>query len=199
MEVNVQPTLAHAALVRPRIGERVSGDTAVIRPLPDGLFVAIVDVLGHGPEAHEVATRIDRFLTEHASVDVAALLQRLHVSLRGSRGAAVGLCAVDAATGRAVYVGSGNTTLRRFGTAETRLVSQDGVVGQNLRTPLRQELVLGAADLLVLYTDGVRDHFVTDNYPGIFSDAPDRIVRVMIERFGKDYDDAGCIAVRYAR
>jgi hypothetical protein len=37
-------------MIRPCQGERVSGDAVVIRPLEEGLFAAIVDVLGHGPE-----------------------------------------------------------------------------------------------------------------------------------------------------
>ena len=53
-------------------------------------------------------------------------------------------------------------------------------------------------DLLVLYTDGVKDRFTADDYPGVFSHAPKEVVRNIVKRFGKDHDDAACIAVRYA-
>jgi serine phosphatase RsbU (regulator of sigma subunit) len=114
----------------------------------------------------------------------------------GTRGAAVGLCAIDTSSGRAAYVGVGNTVLRRFGKTETRLVSLDGVLGQNMRTPRPQTLELEAGDLIVLYTDGVRDRFTSDDYPGIFHHAPEDVARIVVERFGKPYDDAACIAVR---
>ena len=81
---------------------------------------------------------------------------------------------------------------------DTRLVSQDGVLGQNMRTPRPQTLQLEAGDLIVLYTDGVRDRFTGDDYPGILHHAPKDVVRTILERFGKDHDDAACIAVRYA-
>ena len=103
--------LQHASRVRPCPGHEVGGDAVVIRQLEDGLFVAIVDVLGHGPEAHELTRLIDAYLTRYGSADVAGLMQRLHDYLRGTRGAAVGLCAIDAGTGRL-----GASTTRGSGT-----------------------------------------------------------------------------------
>jgi serine phosphatase RsbU (regulator of sigma subunit) len=65
-----------------------------------------------------------------------------------------------------------------------------------MRTPRPQTLQLEAGDVVVLYTDGVRDHFSSDDYPGLFHDQPKEVVRKIVERFGKNHDDAGCIAVR---
>jgi len=189
--------LGHSSEVRPCRGERVSGDAAVVRPIEKGLFAGIVDVLGHGLEAHELACEIDAYLTRYGSSDIPGLITRLHGHLKGTRGAAAGLCTIDASTGRVLYAGIGNTVLRRFGQTDTRLVSQDGVLGQNMRTPQPQTLQLEARDLIVLYTDGVRDRFTSDDYPGVFRHAPKEVARTIVERFGKDYDDAACIAVRY--
>jgi len=189
--------LEHSSLIRACPGERVSGDAVVIRPLEGGLFAAIVDVLGHGPEAHQVALRIDAYLTRYASSDIPGLMGRLHQHLQGTRGAAAGLCAIDGDSGRVVYAGTGNTVLRRFGKIDTRLVSTDGVLGQNMRTPRPQTLQLEKGDLVVLYTDGVRDRFTAEDYPSVFHHAPKEVVRTIVERFGKAYDDAACIAVRY--
>jgi serine phosphatase RsbU (regulator of sigma subunit) len=197
MDLNLEELLEHWSLVRPCPGEWVSGDAVVIQPLDDGLFAAIVDVLGHGPEAHELAVAIDAYLVRHAGTDLSALMTDLHQHVKGTRGAAVGLCAIEAATGRASYVGTGNTVLRRFGKTHTRLVSQDGVLGQNMRTPRPQALQLESGDLTVLYTDGVRDRFTSDDYPGVFHHAPKEVARTIIDRFGKSHDDAACIAVRY--
>ncbi len=190
--------LEHASLIRPCQGERVSGDAVVVRPLEGGIFAAIVDVLGHGPEAHELTHVIDAYLARYGSADVSGLMTRLHQHLMGTRGAAVGLCAIDAATGRIDYVGIGNTAMRRFGKTETRLVSQDGVLGQNMRTPLPQTLQLEPGDLIVLYTDGVSDRFTSDDYPGVLLHAPKEVASNIVQRFGKDHDDAACIAVRYS-
>jgi len=193
----VDERLEYSSLIRPCMGERVSGDAVVIRPLEHGLFAAIIDVLGHGPEAHELTHLIDACLDRHATTDVSSLIKRLHRLLKGTRGAAVGLCAVDSATDSIHYVGIGNTSIRRFGESETRLVSQDGVLGQNMRTPLLQSLKLESGDLIVLYTDGVSDRFTTAEYPGVLRHAPKDVVRNILDRFGKDHDDSACIAIRY--
>jgi negative regulator of sigma-B (phosphoserine phosphatase) len=179
------------------MGERVSGDAVVIRPLDNGLFAAIIDVLGHGPEANDLTHLIDAFLSRHATADVFSLLKRLHQRLNGTRGAAVGLCAVDSSTGEVDYVGIGNTSMRRFGESETRLVSYDGVLGQNMRTPTLQSIQLLPGDLIVLYTDGVSDRFTATEYPGLLRHAPKEVVRIILDRFGKDHDDSACIAIRY--
>ena len=195
----VNDLLEYSSRVRPCLGERVSGDAVIIRSLEQGLFVAIVDVLGHGPEAHELTHVIDSYLTRYGTFDISGLMTRLHQHLKGSRGAAVGFCTIDATTGRTDYVGIGNTTLRRFGKTETRLVSQDGVLGQNMRTPLHQTLQLEPGDLIVLYTDGVSDRFTPENYPGVLSHAPKEVADNIVQRFGKGHDDAACIAVRFSR
>jgi negative regulator of sigma-B (phosphoserine phosphatase) len=198
MDMNVAELLQHSSLVRPCQGEWQSGDTVVIQPLEHGLFVAIIDVLGHGPEAHELTHVIEAYLARYGTSDVSGLMTRLHQHLKGTRGAVAGLCAIDAATGRINYAGIGNTVLRRFGKAETRLVSQDGVLGQNMRTPLPQTLQLDPGDLIVLYTDGVSDRFTSDDYPGVLHHTPKEVASNIVQRFGKDHDDAACIAVRYS-
>ena len=196
--MNVDNRLEYSSKVRSCHGEYLSGDTVVIRPLEHGLFLAIVDVLGHGAEAHELTHMIEAYLARYGNSDVSGLITRLHQHLKGSRGAAVGFCTIDATTGRTDYVGIGNTTLRRFGKTETRLVSQDGVLGQNMRTPLHQTLQLEPGDLIVLYTDGVSDRFTPENYPGVLSHAPKEVADNIVQRFGKGHDDAACIAVRFS-
>ena len=190
--------LEHSSRIRPCPGHHVSGDAVVIRELEDGLFVAIVDVLGHGPEAHELTHVIDAYLTRYGSTDVAGLMRRLHDYLKGTRGAAVGFCAIDAGTGRLQYVGVGNTAIRRFGKSETRLISQDGVLGHRLRSLMPQVLQLEPGDLVVLYTDGVSDRFSADDYPSVLHHSPEEVASNIVQRFGKDHDDAACIAVRFS-
>ena len=197
MDLKMDEKLEHSSLIRPCMGERLSGDAVFFQPLEHGLFAAIVDVLGHGPDAHELTHVIHAFLERHATSDVASLMTRLHQRLKGTRGAAVGLCAIDSAAGTIEYVGIGNTSLRRFGESETRLVSNDGVVGQNMRTPLLQSLNLESGDVIVLYTDGVSDRFTAAEYPSVLHHAPKDAVRVILDRFGKDHDDSACIAIRY--
>ena len=66
-----------------------------------------------------------------------------------------------------------------------------------VRTPLPQEMQLDSGDVLLLYTDGVKDRFTLADYPGVLEQSVEAIARNIVERFGKDSDDAACIAVRF--
>jgi hypothetical protein len=52
--------------------------------------------------------------------------------------------------------------------------------------------------VIILYTDGVSDRFTLDDYPGVVRHAPKEVASNIIQRFGKDHDDAACLAVRYS-
>ncbi len=184
---------------RPHAGERNSGDSAVIVERSDVIFMAIVDVLGHGPEAHRVATFAEGFLRESWTHDPVAVTLRLHEKLKGMRGAAAGVAALNIESGEIAYVGVGNTVIRRLGSRETQLHSVDGTLGQSVRTPVKQMMRLGKSDLLLLYTDGVRSSFKFEDYPQLQYEGAATIARNVVERFGRSYDDATCIAVRYRR
>jgi serine phosphatase RsbU (regulator of sigma subunit) len=186
----------HFSVNRPCLGEQVSGDAALVQEVPGGWLLAVVDVLGHGEEAHQLACIIEAWLAEHASRDVVGLMERLHRRLRGTRGAAASLCFV-AQSGKAEYVGTGNTLLRRFGSAETRLVSKDGVLGQSMRTPHLQSLELAPEDLLLLHTDGISERFGLKDYPALQHHEPRVVARSVLKRFAKEYDDATCLVLRY--
>jgi len=191
--------LEYAKVARPHLYEHVSGDAVVVRERGPLVLAAIADVLGHGPEAHEVAVAIEAFLMAQWDDSMVALMDRLHEHLKGSRGAGAGLCLVDPRSGLLRYTGTGNTVIRRFGSSEIRLLSRPGIVGGNRRTPTEEQMTLTPGDVVLLYTDGVKDRFGLDDYPELLHSPAESIARTVIQRFGKDHDDAACIVLRYER
>ena len=191
--------LEYAQVNRPHYYEHVSGDLAVVREKDHLLFAAIVDVLGHGPEAHELAMEIEKFLTAHWNDSVVDLMDQLHRHLAGSRGAGAGLCLVDRRSGLLRYTGIGNTVIRRFGSRELRLLSRSGIVGGSRRSPKEEQMILTPGDVVLLYTDGVKDRFELQDYPQLLHHTAESIARTVIQRFGKDHDDATCIALRFEK
>jgi serine phosphatase RsbU (regulator of sigma subunit) len=188
-----------ASFARPCLGERVSGDTVVIEHRDDILFLAIVDALGHGPQANAVANQAERFLRSHWRNDVFDTMQRLHLELKGTIGAGAGLCVVDRIVREMRYTGVGNTVLRTFGSQATRLVSTDGIIGGRFRTPAVQAAPLNESGIILLYTDGVSDRFDVEQYPQIHYHSASAIAHKIVASFGKPYDDATCMAMRYGR
>jgi len=59
------------------------------------------------------------------------------------------------------------------------------------------KVFIGIIDVLVLYTDGVKEHFGLEDYPELLKDKAETIATHIIHQFGKENDDAACIALRY--
>ncbi len=188
-----------AAFGRPYLGERVSGDMTVIAQKDGLMFMAIVDVLGHGPDAHELAVRMQDYLARFWEKDLTTLMQQLHSQFTGERGAAAGLTVLDISSGELRYTGVGNTVIRRFGQRSTRLWSADGIIGNRIRRPVEYTLQVLDSDVVILYTDGVRDHFEEHEYPQLRYHRAQSVASNIVRKFGKKYDDASCLAFRYER
>jgi serine/threonine protein phosphatase PrpC len=106
---------------------------------------------------------------------------------------------VDGATGVARCAGVGNTVTRVFGARDGRAYASAGTLGHQMRTPAEQELTLEPGDTLVLYTDGVKESFDAAAYPELRTQGPRAVARTLVQRFGKDHDDAGVVVLRRAR
>ncbi|MEM7592616.1 MAG: SpoIIE family protein phosphatase [Cyanobacteria bacterium P01_A01_bin.83] len=187
--------------VRPCLGERVSGDVAVVEQQGELLFVAIIDALGHGHQAHVVARAAKDCLPEIWDDDVCQTMLRLHERLKDSLGAAVGLAVLNLKTKSLSYTGVGNTVIRILRSSNQKdcpqkLYSTAGIVGKRIRQPTEQKVQLHQSDLVLLYTDGIKEHFSTQEDPAIFVDDVMTITNQLVRRFGKNYDDATCIALK---
>ena len=177
-------------------GERVSGDLVLVERRDHLTLLALVDALEHGPEAHNVAERASRVLQGKWSADAGACIRTLHEGLRGSLGAVAGIAIVDHATKSLRYVGVGNTALRIFGSSDSRLPSTAGTLGGQIRSPSEHRRVIAAGDGVVMYTDGIKDRFELADYPQMRYQSATTVARAIVDRFGKNHDDAGCIVLR---
>ncbi|MFO7562629.1 MAG: SpoIIE family protein phosphatase [Enhygromyxa sp.] len=139
---------------RPRIGETRSGDAGCVRTIDGVTWALLIDGLGHGPRAAEVA---ERAVEEHGSftaeLSVEAALTRLHAALEGTRGAAATLLRFGART--LGFGGIGNVSLRTLAGARVPFIAANGIVGHR---PLRVrvgEIELSSPGRLLMFTDGI--------------------------------------------
>jgi anti-sigma regulatory factor (Ser/Thr protein kinase) len=198
-EKDDSPAVDCASVIRPFQGEAVSGDAAVVEHRDGITFAAIVDALGHGPLAHRVALKAVRYLKKSWRPDLIATVNGLHKALKGTEGVAAGLCVVNFGKGTGRYVGIGNTVMRVFGDREKRLFSTPGTLGHQMRSPREQSFSIQPDDVVVMYTDGVKERFELKDYPQLRFQKAEKVSSTVIEKFGKHHDDAGCIVMRQAR
>lgn len=181
-------------------GEDESGDLHVVHSFEGGALVAVIDGLGHGPEAAVAARHAAAVLDNHYREPVVGLLERCHRTLRGTRGAVITLASFreDGPTMSWAGVGNIEATLLRAepGDRRTResVMLVGGVPGHQL-PPLRAtELHVSAGDTLVLSTDGIRGGYMDTVAP---DHAPQEIADRLLADFGKGTDDALVLVARY--
>lgn len=185
---------------RPLAGESVSGDLHVVAPFAGGVLAAVIDGLGHGPEAAEAARQAAAVLAASPHLPIRRLLELCHAALRSSRGAVMSLAAIDAASDRMTWTAIGNVeaSLCRAapGAAPAResLAPRNGVVGYQTPTPREVTLPIARGDVLILATDGVGQDFILD--APLNTSAQSYAVH-LLDRYGKASDDALVLVVRY--
>jgi len=200
MEALTPELLEYASASRAYASEEVPGDSSVVILLPDSALVALVDGLGHGEPANEVARRTITLLGESPLEHPADAVQRCHEHLRGTRGVVLSLARFDGPTDTMTWLGVGNVAgavMRAqdpTGRQLERLLLRGGVVG--LRLPaLRASMVrVFPGDTLALATDGVRPAFANALS---CDEPPDHLARRILAEYAIGSDDATVVIARY--
>lgn len=184
---------------RPHPGESVSGDLAVGVPRDGGLLAAVVDGLGHGPEAADAARIAAGVVEGSGGEPVDAVLSRAHDELARTRGVAMTVAEI-ACEGTLRWAGVGNVeahVVRRDGHRPRRVASAvlyGGVVGYRLPRVRVSHLTLEPGDLVVLATDGLDPDF----YEHLATGEPvERMAPSIVGRWSRPNDDAQVAVVRY--
>lgn len=101
-----------SVFARPRIGEDVSGDAYFIKRFSSYVIFSVIDVLGHGRDAHDVALSVLKILEDNYTEPLAKIIDICHTGLRHTRGAAMALCRVNFKLKKFEHVGIGNVETR---------------------------------------------------------------------------------------
>jgi negative regulator of sigma-B (phosphoserine phosphatase) len=183
---------------RPITGERVSGDRHVT-VAGARLVVAVIDGLGHGPEAAHAASRAADVVEAYPDERPDVVLRQCHEALRSTRGAAITIASIDAGAGEMTWLGVGNvqaTVLQRRQPDAGRewVPLRGGVVGYLLPALRPRTVQLQRDDVLVLATDGVRPVF--GGWPGPV-EAPQEMADRILADQSRGTDDALVLVARY--
>ena len=159
----------------------------------------VADGLGHGlyaSEASAMAIAITaKLFAENAHVSLTTLLERMHVPMHATRGAAVSLCAVEAGMATCAGVGNVNMVLHAPGGVAKTMIAHNGTVGHQMRRV--QEFTAPAEDaLLVMHSDGLTTRWKLGAYPGLERHAPATIAGVLYRDAMRGRDDATVLVAR---
>ena len=181
----------------PYQGEPQAGDGHFVCRLDNGLLVVIIDVLGHGVKAAELARKMEVKLQKIANEDVESLVCTMHKYLLGSLGAAMTAVYFDGETQQAKGVGIGNTLVRQLGENYRSFSAQAGIVGELLPTLRPFSFGFQADETYLFTTDGVKENIDPDEMAFANSKALDYLSSYFVANYSKPYDDSTAIVVRY--
>lgn len=184
--------LAHA--VRPCQGEYISGDEILFQRKADYAIFGVIDGLGHGRAAAEVAQAVRIYFEEkEGTKDLIELVKTAHQNFLGSRGAVIALVKVFN-NGDLEYLGIGNIRARiiRSHDDQIELIPKDGALGIRMRTISSCKEKLNNGDRLLLFSDGVSRNLIRQKSL-MPKRNPIKFVHNVIKSFGKMHDDASVI------
>src|SRR5438552_15393017 len=92
----------------PLKGNTRSGDTHLVKCLPNGTLVAVVDGLGHGEDAADAAAETIAAIEEDPTDSVIGILRRCNDRLQGKRGSVMTIAYFDAREKTLTGTGVGN-------------------------------------------------------------------------------------------
>jgi anti-sigma regulatory factor (Ser/Thr protein kinase) len=181
----------------PKEGESVCGDNCTVAQEGAIASVILCDGLGHGFEAAEAANAAIRIFNESPLDDPMIIVQRIHVGLKGSRGAAVSIVHIDQSTGRALFCGIGNVSGCIEGEEQRRhLVPHNGTAGYEARKLHLMETEWTRNSVLVLHSDGLSSSWNVRGYEGLLKHRASVIAAVLHRDYGKSRDDSTVLVMK---
>ena len=179
-----QMRVSHVSL--PKAGELANGDAAFFRSDDHRrVLIALVDSLGHGPEAAKVTkSAIEQLGEVSLQATLREIMETLHHHLRGSRGAAATVCLLH--DGKITACGVGNVELR---SAETPIpfVFSPGILGARVQKFRVCEAQVRPGTRLVMFSDGISTRLRLELVRAL---PPQEACAAIIEKHRKAEDDA---------
>lgn len=186
-----------AGASRPHPAETANGDAWTVQWHGGACRVAVIDGLGHGPEAAAAARAAIGALAARPALAPEAAVRACHDALRGTRGAVLSVAAIDLDAGQLTYAGAGNVEAQLWQGGRTqRPIAYRGIAGVSLPTVRSFALPLEREWLLLLHTDGVSARFALDSVPEFTRLAPDDLAAAVLARWGRVTDDATVVVAR---
>jgi anti-sigma regulatory factor (Ser/Thr protein kinase) len=184
------------AVCLPHPGETVAGDAWEVQGGNERTVVMLADGLGHGPLAAAAAQAAVDVFRAHADEPASEILNRAHLALRATRGAAVAIAEVDVAAGELQFAGIGNIAAVIVADGGSRqLASMNGTVGLEARTVRTFTYPWTARSTLVMASDGLTTRWSPSEYPGLFGGEPTLSAGALYRDHSRRRDDVTVVVL----
>ena len=189
------PAPRWAGVTRAITGETECGDAYGAVLAGEAVTAVFCDGLGHGPLAAAAAAQGVTAVLDDPAGEPAALLERAHRRMSGTRGGAVGVVRLSGGAVRFAGLGNVAASVLWHGRRKS-MVSVPGIAGHQARA-IRQfdyEVPPGAA--VILHSDGVSSRWEAAGLPGLEARDPLLAAVVLLAEAGIHRDDAGVLVLK---
>jgi len=184
-----------AGLIRPITGETECGDAYGVVPADGAVTAVLCDGLGHGPLAAAAAAVGVAAVLDDPAGEPAALLERVHRRMSGTRGGAVGVVQVSGQLAR--FAGLGNVAASIVSDGQRKsMVSIPGIAGVQARTIRQFEYDVPPGSAVIVHSDGVSSRWEAAALPALEARDPLLIAAVLLAEAGVHRDDAGVLVLK---
>ncbi|QTA88053.1 ATP-binding SpoIIE family protein phosphatase [Desulfonema magnum] len=184
-----------SVLCRPKMGERVSGDTYFFKQLPSFAVFSVIDALGHGPVAHQVAEKALYILENNYQDTLLSIIEHCHKALIGTRGCAMSLAKIDFRTMKFHHISIGNVETRVYGTpAPLKPVCTNGTLGLIMEHARINVYSYTKGSCIVMFSDGISNKFEVE--PAMLRKTPQEISNFIFTKYARDHDDATVLVLK---
>ena len=188
--------LEFGVATRARQGASHNGDTFIIKRWNDHLLGGIIDGLGHGPYAQRAAHTARHFVEEHYDQPLENIFRGVARACRATRGVVMALARFDS-DAHLSFASIGNVEAKVWGTLKPpSFLVQRGILGANSPAPKITEHPWNPSLTLLLFSDGIKTHWQSNEFPGIEAKPAQLIVQQLLQALAKDEDDATIVAIK---
>ena len=187
--------IGRAGLIRPMTGETECGDDFAAVQAGDTVTAILCDGLGHGPLAAAAASQAVAAVLDQPDGEPAALLERVHRRMSGTRGGAVGIVQLTGPVARFAGLGNIAAFILSGGTRKSML-SVPGIAGFQARVIRQFEYDVPPGAAVILHSDGISSRWEVAAVPGLAARDPLVIAAVLLAEAGQHRDDAGVLVLK---
>jgi anti-sigma regulatory factor (Ser/Thr protein kinase) len=186
------------AISKPLEGEEACGDAWAVHYDGAGCKVILADGLGHGPFAADAAQTATSAFEGTPDLSPGVLVEAVHRALRGTRGAAVAIAALDGSGGLR-YAGLGNISgIILGGQRPQYMLSHNGTAGHSASRVQEFKYALPASGFIVMHSDGLTTSWNLAAYPGLSRRHPAIIAATLYRDASRGRDDVCVVVVKEA-
>jgi anti-sigma regulatory factor (Ser/Thr protein kinase) len=190
-----------AIMGRPYPGEAISGDDAVFERFDGGFVAAVVDGLGHGPEAREASNRAVDTVRANLGLSLELLAAAVNDALIGTRGCAMSAIRFTRHDSMVEYFSAGDVQAHLYTFRSAHFFTPTPLVlgtGPLLRQRIRVEkTAMPGNSVLAIFTDGLKSQTTLKGQLDVLRQPAIAIAQRMIETYARPDDDALVLVVKF--